>query len=1200
MSFSKPEDCPVSQATSFDYIIAGGGTAGLVVAARLTENPAITVAVIEAGEDRVSDLNILAPGLLTTLYGNPDYDWNFNSVPQPNANGRVYAHPRGKVLGGSSAINFLFWTHPSQKDINNWGALGNQDWSWDALKPYFEKSETYVAPTPEIESDLGTQFIVPKSHGTSGPIQTGFPSWYTDMTKQWPQTIDNMGLKVDGDPIDGLALGGYANLLNLDVSSGTRSYSATGYYAPNAGRTNLHVFTGALVTKVVLANQGEDVIATGVEFVRDGTTTTVHATKEVILSAGAFGSPQILELSGIGNPNILNSHNIPTLVENPNVGENLQDHAFVPLGFEVNDGVFTLDSFRDPAVFGAAFQEYLSSKTGPISASGVGSGLLSLRQIAGDDYKPDPSKYPTAPSANAGLADQHKLQSEDLFSEAVSQPVMLSVGIRPSYQDRPTEVFNSGLPEGNFISFLGVLEHPFSRGSVHIASADPATHPAIDPNYLSHPLDVELFCKIALHLQSIARTAPLNNVLKDGGTKYQPGYYEVTPDNVEGWVKKSVMSEFHPSGSCSMLPRDKGGVVDAKLKVYGVKNMRVVDASVFPLMVFSLQIFIALALIWEATAASQATANYSAPVEAVRARSRDCGQLLQHNRTLYSEIAYRGHLTNYFGSPDSDTELVAITYDGCLKVCGNAWRHSSQQALDLLLDWILPAIGLIAGMPWESNRNSVTVVWLARWIGSPIAALTFCLWDVKIASRCAKLVSITTYHRREIYHSPVTQPQADAEDDLEVFSESRDTFYILLVMNQFQLKRSAEQYLTPEELVTAVERALFSKEVVNGIDLVRERRVIASELRGRRKRGVIPTFLGLGGFFFAMAVAITKAFNTDSGESVTAFNVGLGLLIGWLPVLFLAAVVDNDHDNKPEFAKMFDTLVSACHGTGDVINIFGDGKGQGRGRWHYGIGQTIMSRIEDEFIETWTKGNPIDWEALRKSSPAPQRNIEFSHWRIIEPLLSAFIIVSGISSGSFILAYFTPPVGFAWRSAAYLTCLCIAVVIFLIDITLFKVVRHSFMTATTKVGTTHGPIYNFCKSVNFRRTAHFTLIGLEILNTLTLILLVVAMAAGLFNFCAGIAVNRGGPGGGVVILNNREFHSKYFDVASYYTLGILPGMILMIVATLYLIEQWFTQSFLWATKEQAGMVGLKRSRRWKWVVTLGGALEVGETIRWVM
>ncbi|KAK6503369.1 hypothetical protein TWF481_008389 [Arthrobotrys musiformis] len=574
--------CVTSQATSFDYVIAGGGTAGLVLAARLTENPDITVAVIEAGEDRLGDPTILAPGLLTALYTDPNYDWDFHTVPQASANSRVFSQPRGKVLGGSSAINFLFWTHPSQKDINNWGLLGNANWTWSALRPYFKKSEQYVAPPPQVALDLQTQYIVPGSHGNAGPVKTGFPDWYSELTEAWPRTFANRGLAVNGDPKDGLALGGYTNLLNLDLSSHTRSYAATAYYAPNAARPNLSLFTGSLVKKIVTSKVGGQVVATGVQFIKDGTTTTLTATREVILSAGSYGSPHILELSGIGKPSLLSQYGIPVVVNNPNVGENLQDHVYVPLGFEVNPGIFTLDSFRDGDVFYAALQEYLANKTGPISVSGASSALLSLSQITGGNSFALSLVGNLLGSALPGT--QFGLQIQDLFTEAVAQELTLGAGITPIWQNNTKKLFGNEIPTGNFLSLLGVLEHPFSRGSVHIKSSDPAVYPNIDPNYLSHPFDIEILSKIVLHVQTIARTAPLSDLLKGNGTVYQPGYHEVTPANVKAWIKTALQSEFHPSGTCSMLPRDKGGVVNERFKVYGVKKLRVVDASVFPLL----------------------------------------------------------------------------------------------------------------------------------------------------------------------------------------------------------------------------------------------------------------------------------------------------------------------------------------------------------------------------------------------------------------------------------------------------------------------------------------------------------------------------------------------------------------------------------------------------------------------------------------
>lgn len=182
-----------------------------------------------------------------------------------------------------------------------------------------------------------------------------------------------------------------------------------------------------------------------------------------------------------------------------------------------------------------------------------------------------------------GLSAQYDLLHEYLKTDAVTQELSITGGMSPQYANDTTKLFTVASP-GNFFTLLGVLEHPFSRGNVHLVSPDPSVHPAIDPRYLSHPLDLALLRIIALHLQTIATTRPLSSLLQGDGTVYQPGYYHLTGENVADWIRQSVQSEYHPVGTCAMLPRDRGGVVDEKLRLYGVENVRIVDASVFPLL----------------------------------------------------------------------------------------------------------------------------------------------------------------------------------------------------------------------------------------------------------------------------------------------------------------------------------------------------------------------------------------------------------------------------------------------------------------------------------------------------------------------------------------------------------------------------------------------------------------------------------------
>ncbi|MCJ1270247.1 hypothetical protein MMC22_010143 [Lobaria immixta] len=576
----------------YDYVIAGGGTAGLTIANRLSENPQITVAILEAGQSRIDDFAVLTPGLAPTTWNNDSYDWIFHTTPQTHLGGHVVGHPRGKLLGGSSAINALFWTHASQADINDWGKLGNKGWSWKSLVPYFFKSETYVAPGPQTAKDLDIVSEIDASlHGQHGPVIDSFPEFYGSLQEAWPRTYKNLGLGVDGDPRGGLALGGFTNPTTIDPKTRTRSHAGVAYYKPIAGRPNLHVLTEALVEKVLFdPRRGRNqLIANGVKFGAKGRHYVVEAKKEVILSAGTFGSSKILELSGIGSTKILKKNNIEVLYDNENVGENLQDHALVPLGFEVVDGLFTTDAFRDPKVLDAALAAYLANQTGPLSTGTYSSALLSYKQMLPTSNKAKIPKginnvlTPKQAAADPGLAHRVELTRLKTLEpkESSAQQLIILAGLTPG-DANVTKLFSTESP-GSYVTLAAILEHPFSRGSVHIQSSDPTVYPVIDPNYLGAEVDLEIFADIMLHLQTVARAEPLASLLKGKGHVYQPGYFELNESNVREHVKKALSSEYHPCGTCAMSPRGKGGVVDERLRVYGTERLRVVDASIFPL-----------------------------------------------------------------------------------------------------------------------------------------------------------------------------------------------------------------------------------------------------------------------------------------------------------------------------------------------------------------------------------------------------------------------------------------------------------------------------------------------------------------------------------------------------------------------------------------------------------------------------------------
>ena len=367
-------------ATPFDYLIAGGGTVGLALAARLSENPKIHVGVIEAGLDRSADPLVLAPGFAPGQWDNPDYDWIFKTVPQAHGNNRVVGHPRGKQLGGSIALNLDFWTHASQQDIDDWSQLGNPGWSWKDLFPYFLKSETYHAPPAAVSEQVDTAFIEPPLHGDHGPVQNYFPPFDHNFYKAWEPTCKALGLGPTGNPKGGLAIGAYSTLLTIEPQNASRSYAATAYYKPNAQRPNLKVLTGALATRITFQPYTQPLVATGLAFRIEGKSYTATAKREVVLCAGALQSPQLLELSGVGGASLLRSKGVEVLYENSNVGENLHDHVLLPLAFEAAPGEATFESLRDETVLGGALAAYTVNHTGPL-ASGTTKSYVSYAQI---------------------------------------------------------------------------------------------------------------------------------------------------------------------------------------------------------------------------------------------------------------------------------------------------------------------------------------------------------------------------------------------------------------------------------------------------------------------------------------------------------------------------------------------------------------------------------------------------------------------------------------------------------------------------------------------------------------------------------------------------------------------------------------------------------------------------------------------------
>ena len=475
--------------------------------------------------------------------------------------------------------------------MNGWETLGNPGWNWESMKPYYRKSHTLTTPPGPIHKHLGLDYVDENIRATSGPVQASFTgSVDNPLPNAWFKTFQTLGLGLQGDPFSGHAIGGYSNPSTIDPVKKERSYSNVAYYQPARHRPNLHLMTGAHVLKIILESIGASaaVVATGVNMTREGKDIFVRARKEVILAAGVFQSPKLLELSGIGSAKLLSSLGIEGVVDLPGVGENLQDHLMTGLSFEVEDGVKTIDDLarQEPAAVQAAMGEYMTNKTGPFSDAGVSStAFMALADVLSQDDKTKSNEllkdYHTAANVRGfydliGSIDRNSDEGSALLYAYPAQG-NFEAGGGANAKDVTRAVM-----DGYFITIGVSLLRPFSRGTVHITSTDPAQKPTIDPKYLSKELDVDIFARHLQYLQTLIRTQPLASLLKPGGKVNAPDLDLKDLDAVKEYVRTTAVSNWHPMGTCAMVPKENGGVVDEKLVVHGTENLRVVDASIFP------------------------------------------------------------------------------------------------------------------------------------------------------------------------------------------------------------------------------------------------------------------------------------------------------------------------------------------------------------------------------------------------------------------------------------------------------------------------------------------------------------------------------------------------------------------------------------------------------------------------------------------
>ena len=502
------------------------------------------------------------------------------------------------MLGGSSALNFYLVLYPSQHDLDNWASLGNRGWGFTDVHPYYRKISTVHLPTDDIKKLVDIEYFDCRAPNQHGPIQISFGDGYNSVNKAWVETFDKLGYKMTDDPIKGKGLGAFIHPASIDPADKSRSYATTAYYnADVAKRANLQVLTEAHVDKILLepGTGNDDVTATGVKITtKDGQEHIVLAQKEVIVSAGTLHSPKILELSGIGGKDLLESHGLPVVVDNPNVGENLQDHILSCQSFEVNDGVPSGDVLRDPNILQAVASQYQATREGPLGCSTLCSSYMPLVDGSGPadpnelrdlidrnlmNYRDFPARDAQYKALRETLEDPKEASVQHLFFPG-------QVNINPTGGTTMAQMLAPVLPD-NYITVMTSLNRPFSRGSCHIRSANPTEKVAYDPRFCTHPLDLEILARHIQFVEKLVTTEPFASCLKKDGKRLPPN---LNPSADSGGLeaareiaRQRCVSVFHVSGTCAMMPRDKGGVVNDRLVVHGTKNLRVVDASIFPL-----------------------------------------------------------------------------------------------------------------------------------------------------------------------------------------------------------------------------------------------------------------------------------------------------------------------------------------------------------------------------------------------------------------------------------------------------------------------------------------------------------------------------------------------------------------------------------------------------------------------------------------